>query len=141
MLIGELADRAGVSARALRHYEDCELLVPQRDANGYRMYAEQDLDRVRRIRGMIDAGLTTAVIRRYLDCARAEEHGIALEMCPELRAEVDAAAARIDQRLAALDDTRRRLCALTSGGTREEAIDESYAAGGQNCSVTASQTP
>jgi DNA-binding transcriptional MerR regulator len=37
MLIGELAERAGVSARALRHYEDRELLVPDRDVNGYRL--------------------------------------------------------------------------------------------------------
>jgi DNA-binding transcriptional MerR regulator len=116
MRIGQLAERAGVSARALRHYEDRELLVPDRDVNGYRLYSEADVERVRQIKTMIDAGLPTATIRRYLDCARTGDHGMSLEMCPDLRAELDAIAARLDAQQTALARTRTRLCALTPAG-------------------------
>lgn len=40
MQISELARRAGVSVHALRHYERLGLLVPLRQANGYRDYPE-----------------------------------------------------------------------------------------------------
>ncbi|RMI27728.1 MerR family transcriptional regulator [Streptomyces triticirhizae] len=115
MRIGELAELAGVSARALRHYEDRGLLVPARDGNGYRHYAPDDVARVARIRAMISAGLGTATIRRYLDCARSGDHGVSLEMCPGLRAELDALARRIEAQQAELAETRRRLAALASG--------------------------
>jgi len=114
MLISEFAARTGVSARALRHYEHRELLAAERDTNGYRVYAESDVPRVLQIKAMINAGLATSTIRRYIDCARTGEHGTTLEMCPELRAEVDAISAHIDQQQAMLNDTKQRLCTLTS---------------------------
>jgi DNA-binding transcriptional MerR regulator len=114
MLISELATRTGVSARALRHYEQRELLPAERDTNGYRIYTESDVPRVLQIKAMIDAGLTTSTIRRYIDCARTGEHGTTLEMCPQLRAEVDAISVRIDREQDMLSDTKQRLCALSS---------------------------
>lgn len=114
MLISELAAKTGVSARALRHYEHRELLVAKRDTNGYRVYSESDVPRVLQIKAMINAGLATSTIRRYIDCARSGEHGTTLEMCPELRAEVDAISVRIDREQAMLSDTKQRLCALIS---------------------------
>lgn len=112
MRISQLAQLTGVTARALRHYEDCMLLVPERDRNGYRAYADSDVARVAQIRTMIAAGLGTETIRRYLDCARSGEHGVSLEMCPDLRAELDALAARLDAKEASLRQTRSRLSAL-----------------------------
>ncbi|MDA2812529.1 MerR family transcriptional regulator [Nocardiopsis sp. RSe5-2] len=116
MLISELAARTGVSARALRHYEERGVLVPGRDPNGYRVYAESDVVRVLQIKTMIDAGLPTSTVRRYIDCARSGDHGVTLEMCPALRAEVDGIAARLDEQRAALEDKRDRLGALAAGG-------------------------
>ncbi|WP_327110107.1 MerR family transcriptional regulator [Nocardia sp. NBC_01730] len=116
MLISELAELTGVSARALRHYEDRGLLIPARNSNGYRDYSESDVTRVAQIRTMISAGLGTSIIQRYLDCARTGDHGISLEMCPDLRAELDALAKRLDTRQAELRETRRRLTGLASVG-------------------------
>jgi DNA-binding transcriptional MerR regulator len=115
VLISELAELTGVSARALRHYEECGLLVPARNSSGYREYSASDAALVARIRTMIAAGLGTSVIRRYLDCARTGDHGTFLEMCPDLRAELDAVAGRLDARQAELREQRRRLSALVSG--------------------------
>ncbi|MFE6976378.1 MerR family transcriptional regulator [Streptomyces sp. NPDC057682] len=117
MRISRLAVLTGVSARALRHYEDRGLLVPARDPNGYRAYAETDVLRVARIRTMIAAGLGTAVIHRYLDCATSGEDGVVLEMCPGLRAELDALAERLDAEETRIRRTRQRLAALASART------------------------
>ena len=112
MLISKLAELTGVSTRALRHYEDRNLLVPDRDSNGYRIYSESDMARVAQITTMIAAGLGTATIHRYIDCARTGEHDISLEMCPDLRAELDALALRLSSQQSAIRETQERLCAL-----------------------------
>jgi DNA-binding transcriptional MerR regulator len=66
MLIGELSHQTGVPARMLRYYEDQSLLSPARDASGYRCYEDSDVGKVRQIRGLLDAGLPTEIIRRIL---------------------------------------------------------------------------
>lgn len=68
MRIGRLAERTGVSTRLLRYYEDQDLLTPERMANGYRDYSERLVERVVQIRGLLDAGLTTRIIRQILPC-------------------------------------------------------------------------
>lgn len=58
MLIGELADLAGTTVRAIRHYHSEGLLPePIRDSLGYRRYGMADLTRLVRIRQLRDAGL------------------------------------------------------------------------------------
>ncbi|MFC8730876.1 MerR family transcriptional regulator [Luteimicrobium sp. NPDC057192] len=68
MLIGELADRTGTSRRLLRYYEEQGLLSSSRSPNGYRAYAESCVDRVLQVRGLLDAGLPTRVIKEILPC-------------------------------------------------------------------------
>lgn len=66
MRIGELSRLSGVAPRLLRYYEEQGLMRPERDSNGYRRYGDAEIDRVRQIRGLLDAGLTTEIIRRIL---------------------------------------------------------------------------
>ncbi len=68
MRIGELADRTGVPRRLLRYYEEQGLITPARAANGYRDYDERTIDRVDQIRGLLDAGMPTRVIKQILPC-------------------------------------------------------------------------
>ena len=52
MLIGDLARRAGVSAKTVRFYEGVGVLPePARSPNGYRTYGEQDVARLAFVRG------------------------------------------------------------------------------------------
>lgn len=112
MHIGEFAARAGVSARALRHYEQQGLLVPQRDANGYRRFGDEDLTTVARIRVMLHAGLGTATMAHYLDCLRTGLDGPELQMCPALRRELDAVQKRLDRESSRIQQTRTALSTL-----------------------------
>ena len=68
MRIGELAERSGASRRLLRYYEEQGLIFPTRGTNGYRDYDERYVDRVAQIRGLLDAGLPTRIIKELLPC-------------------------------------------------------------------------
>lgn len=116
MQIGELASRTGASPRSLRHYEERGLLVPARSSGGYRDYAQSDIVRVAQIKTMIDVGLTTAAVRRYLDCARDGDQGTWLELCPNLRAELATISERLNAQQTALFEQEQRLHALASAG-------------------------
>ncbi|GAA2319009.1 MerR family transcriptional regulator [Streptomyces violaceusniger] len=68
MRIGELSERTGTPRRLLRYYEEQGLILPDRCANGYRAYDERLVDRVLQIRGLLDAGLPTRIIKQILPC-------------------------------------------------------------------------
>ncbi|GIJ33503.1 MerR family transcriptional regulator [Micromonospora sediminimaris] len=68
LLIGELSERTGVSARLLRYYEQQGLLRSARAANGYRHYAVEDVEKVRRIRSLLNVGLPLRTVELLLPC-------------------------------------------------------------------------
>jgi DNA-binding transcriptional MerR regulator len=69
--IGDLAAKTGVAPRLLRYYEEVGILHPFRSGNGYRVYGEPAVDRVLQIRELLEAGLTTEMIREVLPCLEA----------------------------------------------------------------------
>ncbi|WP_329396255.1 MerR family transcriptional regulator [Streptomyces melanogenes] len=68
MRIGELSERTGTPRRLLRYYEEQGLIAAERTPNGYREYDEFYVDRVMQIRGLLDAGLPTRIIKQILPC-------------------------------------------------------------------------
>lgn len=67
--IGEVAERTGVTQRTLRFYEEKGLLKPpSRMEGGFRLYSEEDVRRVERIRQMQNLlGFTLAEIRELVE--------------------------------------------------------------------------
>ncbi|WP_033440288.1 MerR family transcriptional regulator [Saccharothrix sp. NRRL B-16314] len=63
MSVGESADRFGLAAHVLRHWEDVGLLAPRRHANGRRRYGPADEARIAMILIAKDAGLGLDQIR------------------------------------------------------------------------------
>ncbi len=62
--IGELAQRAGVTAKAIRFYERKRILPPAlRAANGYRLYGEDAVEMLRFIKQAAGLGLTLAEVK------------------------------------------------------------------------------
>jgi DNA-binding transcriptional MerR regulator len=120
MKIGELSRRTGVPARMLRYYEEQDLLDPERTASGYRWYTEQAVYRVQQIRGLLDSGLTTEIIRGILPFL-GEPDGIHLpavcltaDMAARLRGEADRLQQRIDCLTRNRDAIRAYLAAIES---------------------------
>ncbi len=59
MQIGEVAQRTDLSLRTLRHYDEVGLLRPSgRSDGGFRLYTEEDLERLLVIRRMKPLGFT-----------------------------------------------------------------------------------
>lgn len=71
MRISELAQRTGSTPRLLRYYEERALLTSERLDNGYRDYPEQAVERVLKIRSLLDAGVPTEIIKDLLPCLKA----------------------------------------------------------------------
>jgi DNA-binding transcriptional MerR regulator len=111
MRIGELSQRTGVPTRMLRYYEEQDLLHPQRAANGYRRYSEAAVYRVQQIRGLLDSGLTTEIIRRILPFLDQPEQIHLHPDCvtPEVAGLLRREAERIQQRIDCLTRNRDAL--------------------------------
>lgn len=111
MHIGELSDRTGATERMLRYYEDQGLLTPDRTPAGYRVYTEDDIQRVRHIRCMLSSALPTHVVRqaiRFLIDGAPEVPADPAER--ERLAEVlDAELSALDERIAILGQSRNQL--------------------------------
>lgn len=101
--IGEVAERTGVTQRTLRFYEEKGLLrAPSRMDGGFRLYSEEDIERVERIKRMQSLlGLSLAEIKEMVE---AEE--IKLQIKAEYRRD-----AEISERRAKL----RRAMEVTEG--------------------------
>lgn len=82
--IGELAAKTGVAPRLLRYYEEVGILTPWRAPNGYRSYGEPAIDRVLQIRELLEAGLTTDMIREVLPCLDAQKDERESLTCPDI---------------------------------------------------------
>ena len=68
MLIGEVAQRSGISSRMLRHYDRMGVASPsERTAGGYRHYTEDDLRRLFHVEGLRSLGLSLRQIAEVLD--------------------------------------------------------------------------
>ncbi len=65
--IGELAKAAGVPVSTVRYYERQRLLRPSgRSASNYRLYSDEDLERLRFIRAAQATGFTLADVTKLL---------------------------------------------------------------------------
>ncbi|RJL24032.1 MerR family transcriptional regulator [Bailinhaonella thermotolerans] len=68
MRIGELSRRTDTPVRMLRYYEEQGLIHSERLPNGYRSYEDYVVDRVRQVRGLLEVGLPTRIIKQILPC-------------------------------------------------------------------------
>ncbi|MFJ4537581.1 MerR family transcriptional regulator [Streptomyces tibetensis] len=116
MRIGELSRRTGVHSHQLRYYESQGLLKPARGANGYREYDESALLRVKQIRHLLGAGLSSEDIAYLLPCATGEAPE--LLGCPELLAAMRSRLRRLDDQMASLAQSRDALAGYIEAAER-----------------------
>lgn len=106
MRIGELSERTGTPRRLLRYYEEQGLINPDRCQNGYRAYDEGLVDRVMQIRGLLDAGLPTRLIKQILPCLDKPRVIHFSDATPEMLATLERERDRMTERITCL--TRNR---------------------------------
>ncbi len=72
MHIGELAERTGLSLRTLRHYDEVGLVSASgRTEGGFRLYTQDDYERLMLIRRMKPLGFTLEEMAALLDALDA----------------------------------------------------------------------
>ena len=105
--ITELCNEFGITLRALRFYEDKELLAPRR-INGARVYTRRDRARLALILRAKAIGSPLSEIKRYLDLygdhgeGRVQQLGYVIER-------TDAAIQELEQKRAQIDETLAEL--------------------------------
>jgi DNA-binding transcriptional MerR regulator len=105
--IAELCAEFGLTARALRFYEDKGLLAPRR-INGTRVYNRRDRARLALILRSKAIGASLAEIKQYLDLYGRHGEGRAQQL-KWLLQRTDAAIAELEQKQAHIDATLAEL--------------------------------
>ncbi|NLT07020.1 MAG: MerR family transcriptional regulator [Solirubrobacterales bacterium] len=107
--VGELAERTGLTVRALHHYDEIGLLVPsERTYAGHRLYGPDDVRRLYRIVALRQLGLSLAEVAAALD----GDGDVAATMRRQL-AELDR---EIAERVGLRDRLERILGGIDGGG-------------------------
>jgi DNA-binding transcriptional MerR regulator len=73
--VAELADAAGVGVDTVRFYQARGLIPPPLRRGRFAIYAGEHLERLRRIRALLEAGFSLAQIRRLLESESAPARG------------------------------------------------------------------
>ncbi|MEV0176089.1 MerR family transcriptional regulator [Streptomyces sp. NPDC050803] len=116
MRIGELSRRTGVNAHQLRYYEAQGLLEADRGANGYREYDDSAVLRVKQIRHLLGAGLSSEDIAYVLPCAVGEAPQ--LPGCAELLTAMRTRLRRLDDQMERLAQSRGALADYIAAAER-----------------------
>jgi len=139
MRIGDLSTRTGIPTRMLRYYEQQDLLRSERSPNGYRAYDEAAVDRATRVRALIQAGLSTRMVRVVLDierqCELATPPDCSLALAEELADELE----KLQERVACLTksrDTVARYLELTRHGDLLRPAPGTQGSGGSGAEAT-----
>lgn len=118
MRIGEVAERARVTAKTLRFYERAGLLPePARTEAGYRDYAPDAIERVRFIKDAQASGFTLAQVAEVLAIRDDGQ-----PPCDHVRALVEVRLSEVEERLRELRAVRSELRAIAA---RAEELDPS----------------
>lgn len=113
MKIGQLAERTGVSTKAIRYYEDIGVLPePERAANGYRTYSPAAAERIAFIQDAQTAGLSLVEIQLILDLRDSGE-----STCGHVIGSLEAHLSEVDRQMDELQRTRHRLVEIIDRAT------------------------
>lgn len=116
LFIGELAKRVGVNPKTIRYYESLGLLSePRRSESGYRLYAEDDVERMGFVLGAKALGLSLQDIK---DIMVAWSSGEA--PCNHVSNLLDARLSELDRRISELVTFRDSLRAYKEQVDRTE---------------------
>ncbi|MBI0154093.1 MerR family transcriptional regulator [Gilliamella sp. W8128] len=110
MKIGELSKLSQISIRMLRYYEEAGLLSPKRTVSGYRQFEIEDIDRVKLIHKLNNAGLTLKVICKILPCWQHQNKKFS--PCKEFKMGLNETLLKLDEQIQLLQQSRSHLITL-----------------------------
>ena len=118
MNIKSVSETTGLPAKTIRYYEDIGLVAPQREANGYRVFSENDVHKLAFLARARSLGFPVESCRSLLalyndkERASADVKAIALEHLDEIDAKLS--------ELTAMRDTLSVLVKSCAGDNRPD---------------------
>lgn len=103
--VHDFAQLAGVTVKALQHYDRLGLLKPARSGSGHRLYVERDLERLEQIVALKFLGVSLRDIRRVLDRGEVP----LAEALARQRHVLEGQRARLDHAIAAISGVQQRI--------------------------------
>ncbi|MBP2000120.1 DNA-binding transcriptional MerR regulator [Paenibacillus shirakamiensis] len=111
MRIGELAERAGVTQRTVRHYESIGIMPPgEREGTGQHYYTEESLERLRKINQLKKLNLSLDEIREVVQLYFIDPSGVQSKR--KALAVLHQHLAEANQKLSEMEQFRGELIAL-----------------------------
>ena len=121
MNIGEVSGRSGLPAKTIRYYEDIGLIRPGRSANGYRSFSEADLHKLAFLGRSRALGFSIEDCRNLLTLYEDRSRASA-----DVKQIAKGHLARIDDKLAELQEMRATLAGLRRLGLRFRFLTRGY---------------
>lgn len=104
--IGELAEMLGITTRTIRYYEEIGVMeAPQRLEGGMRVYAKEDILRLKFILKLKEIGLTLKEMHELADIYRL--HKDSDRIMPKLLEFLDEHIQKIDEKMSRLASLRK----------------------------------
>lgn len=120
MRIGELSQATGVDVETIRYYEKAGLLPgPARSSNGYRLYAEEHLERLAFIRHCRALDMPLGEIQRLLDFLNHPEAD-----CGDIDKLIESHLNKVRARLKSMRALEKQLTALRAQCGANHAVGE-----------------
>ena len=118
MNIGRAEKLCGLPAKTIRYYEEIGLVVPQRQGNGYRDYAEPDLRKLQFLQRARGLGFSVENCRALLSLYEDQHRASA-----DVKSIAAAHLARIDRKITELESLRHALAHLVDACHGDERPD------------------
>jgi len=123
LTVGEVAKRAGLNPRTIKHWEEQEVISPEAySEGGFRLYSEEYVLFCQLIRDLQHFGFSLKEIKEVADLFR-EYHRISTD--PEVVASLDTVAS-LEEMLVRIDELRERMRVLREGIRRWEGFTNQY---------------
>jgi MerR family glutamine synthetase transcriptional repressor len=71
--IGAVKEETDLSGRQIRYYEETELIKPARTDGNQRIYSENDIEKLKRIKELLAKGMKIAGIKKQIGTAKEDE--------------------------------------------------------------------
>ena len=118
MNIGQAADASGLATKTIRYYEDIGLVVAQRRQNGYRVYTDEHVHKLRFVQRARSLGFSVEDCRHLLSLYEDHHRSSA-----DVKALATARLAQIERKIAELQSFRAVLSGLIEACSGDERPD------------------
>ncbi|MGB8808973.1 MAG: MerR family transcriptional regulator [Acinetobacter calcoaceticus] len=117
MNLAKVAELTKVSPRMLRYYESLGLIQPNRASNNYRSYTQKDIENIKKIKILNDAGMNLKDIQALLPCFDLDERVFTL--CSVVQEKLQTELMHVSQQLIKLQSSQNLLQSFLTKGKAE----------------------